>query len=182
MNLKRISLGSFQLSSGQMAVSDPCYDRSTSDDLRGELKNVKTGTWNAFSFQGDVPSWGERIHELQVLHQTVSYETASNSTWSREESFDVGVDSGQAGFFDNSQYPYGNIGEYGETETFYGRVCETTLNESSGGIIDNFGVASSSGYGDGCYQCYTLRNEQDEIIGAKIIFIAPESEENDVEI
>jgi hypothetical protein len=182
MNLKRISLGSFQLGSGQMAVSDPCYDRSSSDDMRGELSNVKNGTWNAFSLRGDVPMWGDRIHELQVLHESISYEAASNDTWTQEKSFHVGVDSGQAGFFDNAKYPYGNIGEYGETETFYGRVCETTMGGSSGGIIEDFGVASSTGYGDGCYQCFVLRNEQDEIVGSKIIFISPESEENDVEI
>ena len=38
------------------------------------------------------------------------------------------------------------------------------------------GVASSSGYGDGGYDCYVARNNEGEIIGIRIVYI---SEEND---
>ena len=40
-----INLGSFEVVSGKLAVSDPCYD--TDVWCRGELENCKLGNWVA---------------------------------------------------------------------------------------------------------------------------------------
>lgn len=155
-----------------MAVSDPCYDRDSNlSKIRGILDNVKTGTWNAFTMNGKLNGWGPRIFELQVFHESCSPEHGDDSIWMSASEFEVGVDSGQAGFFDDEKYPYGDLGEYAESDSFYGRACELTLNESGGGILNGFGAVSCSGIGDGCYECYVLHDEKDEIIGAKIIFL-----------
>lgn len=177
MNLKRTALGSFQQTSTQMAATDPCYDSDVPNDIRGILSNVKTGTWNAYAVSSKHDS---SVMELQVLHESCSPESGDSSVWMRLEGFQVGVDSGQAGFFDNAKYPYGNLGEYSEKESFYRKASELTI-DGAGGIVDNFGAVTSSGDGDGCYECYALYDDQDGIVGAKIIFLDTDSE-NDLEI
>lgn len=92
-------------------------------------------------------------------------------------------DSGQAGFFCDSIYPKGETGEFGDKETFYGVACDATLEtEHSAGIIFNKGFLSSSGFGDGGYNLYLHKtNDTGEVIGAKIVFIGDEDEEEDYE-
>jgi len=103
----------------------------------------------------------------------------------------IGVDSGQCGIFDADNYPGGNsTGEYDDKNSFYGKVCELTSNEhgeeadksipyNTYGIIDGFGVVSSTGYGDGCYTAYGIKNENGELIAVKIVFLEDETEKDD---
>ena len=42
-----IDLGKFDVVSGRLAVSDPCYDEDVW--CRGELENAKNGYWLAFA-------------------------------------------------------------------------------------------------------------------------------------
>lgn len=173
MKLKRYFLGSFEQSSNKMIATDPCYDRGVSNDIRVIIDGVKPGKWCASVLRGEFSSWGERIAELQVLYEDVSTENADNAAWMRCSDNMVGVDSGQAGLFDESKYPYDNLGEYGDDESFYGRACNITCNDTGirGGVLEGFGAVSSSGIGDGGYECYVLHNASDEIVGAKIIYL-----------
>jgi hypothetical protein len=79
------------------------------------------------------------------------------------ESNDIGVDSGQAGFFDAEFY----IG--GDDQKFYDQVCDLTLNGDNAGVIA-FGAVSSSGWGDGCYELQTIRHDG-EVVAARIVFM-----------
>lgn len=88
---------------------------------------------------------------------------------------DVGVDSGQAGFFDVAQYALSVSTEENE-KPFYDSVCNLTLDDKSFGTL-HFGTVSSSGYGDGGYNCYFRRNDLGEVIEAVIVFIAEYDEE-----
>ncbi len=97
---------------------------------------------------------------------SVSWETVSG---------EVGVDSGQAGIFDDVQYGDGD-GEYGDTDTWYGRMCETTSDPIGAGVQPE-GVVSSSGFGDGGYDCQVIRSSNKDIVGVRIVFITHEDEE-----
>jgi hypothetical protein len=166
----------FVIVSGKIRVTDPCYTKDTW--CSGVLENCMNGKW----FAGKVVwgneatgGWGNRIAELQIWHEShVGSECYENS------GIDVGVDSGQAGFFDEGSYPEGETGEYGELDTFYGKICEGTANENYLGIANvGFGVATSSGYGDGGYDCFIRRDHEGRIVAAKIVFISAESEEDE---
>mgnify|MGYP003297398165 CR=1 FL=1 len=56
-------------------------------------------------------------------------------------------------------------------DEFYHKVCELTLSDARGGTVDDCGVVSESGYGDGVYVCHVKRESNGYIVEAKIIFI-----------
>lgn len=112
-------------------------------------------------------------------------ETPLGDEW-QLSGIDVGVDSGQAGFFDVAKYALSvsdksaSRANRGETfEAFYDSVCNMTLEDKSFGTL-HFGCVSSSGYGDGGYDCYFRRNDVGQVIEALIAFI-PEYEEEETE-
>lgn len=219
----------FNVSSNQLRVTDPCYTKGTW--CAGVLENVLPGKWIAekvVASNEETGGWGDRIAELCIWHGDYIGKVDAHEL----TKIDVGVDSGQAGFFDESQYPEGETGEYGDLDTFYGKVCDGTkgeyhtteekvyddafLEEYSAALKESpqwkadpskweqkledmrtkvryrsepdylgianvgFGVATHSGYGDGGYDCFVGRNEDGEIVAARIVFISDEEEdEND---
>lgn len=93
---------------------------------------------------------------------------------------DVGVDSGQAGFFDLAKYAL-SLADKDDSrsrreskdsvfEAFYDSVCNLTLDDKSFGTLQ-FGTVSSSGYGDGSYNCYARRDDFGTVVEAVIIFL-----------
>lgn len=90
--------------------------------------------------------------------------------------FDVGVDSGQAGFFDANDYPE----DGGEDEAFYETCCRQTLDHNAG-IVERFGrnmgAVSSTGWGDGSYDCHYVTDDQGQVIAAGILYIVDPEEE-----
>lgn len=93
--------------------------------------------------------------------------------------FEVGVDSGQAGFFDDARFKKHNGGD---DESFYEKACDTTLSRMQAGVIDE-GAVCNSGYGDGGYVCiFHNSNDEDGLVDfAYIIFICEYEDEEDVE-
>lgn len=70
----------------------------------------------------------------------------------------------------------------------YKRFCEWTrdANKSRPTIqyfdantIDGLGFVSSSGYGDGCYTCWTAHDDEGKIIAIRVEFIGEEDEEEE---
>lgn len=157
-------LGTFQVKSGEMMVSDPCYSRDTW--CQGILKNVKNGEWVAYVEKGQT-DWGNRCWSVYVVHS--DYPQTNHFTQRVE--FEVGVDSGQAGFFDNAKY-HGGEDRYGE-DGWYDICCKATLDSKLGANVIDGGVVSSSGFGDGSYHCHVAKIGN-QIIGAKITFISEE--------
>lgn len=51
------------------------------------------------------------------------------------------------------------------------------LEKLDAGVIDNRGLVSSSGYGDGSYYCWTAKNNDDKIVSIRVEFISEENEE-----
>ncbi len=160
-------VGTFSLTEGSMRVSDPCY---TVDTWCAGVVPAKPGTWTATLLYSDQDTWGTRVSAILVEH-----ETHLGPKPMYHSSIDVGVDSGQCGLFAAQEYPSGkSTGEYGDTSSFYGRACRITLDsEEKGGILDNMGVVSRSGFGDGSYTLLTshLDHSGEENTALMVVFI-----------
>lgn len=151
-------LGGFEMTSQTMRVSDPCYDRDVW--CCGTFGKCKTGTWEAGP-------------DYSVIRQRKVYQMKDG--W-LEQPIDVGVDSGQAGFYDEAFYQDNSIfkgmpePEHDYGDLWYNHACDITLSERSAGVMP-YGVVSSSGFGDGSYVCYTHKGSDGEIDFAFVIFI-----------
>jgi len=133
-----------------------------------------------------------RVAYIHIVAQGFEKEfdptTELNFNWERSD-IDVGVDSGQAGFFDVAKYAL-SVADKDDSrsrrdsqdstfEAFYDSVCNLTLEDKSFGVVE-FGAVSSSGYGDGGYTCYFRRNSLGEVIEAMITFLE-DCEDEDTE-
>lgn len=186
-------IGKFQVESGKLRVSDPCYDKDTW--CAGEIKNVKNGEWQACVSYSDEGNWGIRVATLICVHKdhklgTWDKHPLDDNTW-KKQSFEVGVDSGQAGIFDDKYFKDDSVvaNLTGKDrlykneilcpkEPWYSWCCDRTLAEDSAGVIP-FGAVSSSGYGDGCYECY-IKEINGEVIGVAVDFGLLNDEEEEV--
>ncbi|WP_018759950.1 DUF4241 domain-containing protein [Paenibacillus terrigena] len=165
-------LGQFEMTSGKMVVSDPCYDLKETIII-GVLENVLNGTWNAQVHKTELGDWGEVCSKLIVFHSAFA-ERQDELAWIKCK-FIVGVDSGQAGIFDVNNYRLPDPGvqemEPDMTDSdWYYACCDITESEEEAGVLDGC-VVSHSGLGDGAYAAYYAANDQNQVIGVKIIFI-----------
>lgn len=155
------------LVSGDLTVQDPCY---RDDWLRNVVTKVKPGRWLAVA--SPMATESDRIGMLTVAHvrQPVFSDPA--------ETFEVGVDSGQAGVF-----PIAPTAESSNElwTKWYDKVCDATLSSHGWGIIDENSVASSSGYGDGSYRATVYRDYAGEAVKITIEFDYFEDEDEDYE-
>jgi len=175
-------LGRFEISKGEVVVSDPCYPKGIW--CQGILSGVKTGLWKAVARTCDS---GERVGELIAFHEAHGSLMDLRFQW-KKEYFSVGVDSGQAGFFQEDKYR--NDACVGDTpipewldtrkegDKWYGSCCTITI-DAMAGVLDG-GVVASSGYGDGIYDVYTAE-ENGEIVAMKLVFIEEDEEWDDEE-
>ena len=53
------------------------------------------------------------------------------------------------------------------------------LSKSDGNTTDGFGLVSSSGYGDGGYNCWTYKNEDGKIVAIRVEFITEDDYEDE---
>jgi len=157
-------IGDFKVN-GPMLISDPCYDRGIW--CQKEV-DVKKGDWVA---RVDYNKDESRVKELIVLHKDNRY--PSEKIW--ELLCDtITVDSGSCGIFDSKAFSNEEyIPASFETEyrnRWLGFCCSFLRNDQMAGVFSH-GVVSCSGYGDGCYELYAAYNQQQEIIGLKLVFI-----------
>lgn len=173
--IERLKLGSFAVGSDAIKASDPCYD---DDTWCAGYFDALNGEWEAVAVISDERDWGHRVAELVVHH--VDHTDASEF---EKCEFEAGVDSGQFGFYDLNRWRTEGAGrgEFGEKGSFYGDVCELTLDEKKkgipGGVINGFGAVTRSGYGDGGYSVYVVRGEDGKAVAAKVVFISDEDED-----
>lgn len=188
-------LGKFEIVSGKVRVSDPCYDLKTW--CAATIENVKNGTWLALAEMEH-----GRISILEARHESCGTEDFMELVGN-----EAGVDSGQAGIFDLQHFkddsvvpkdlelePYGNNDEAGDR--WYDLCCSKTVGEDTpyhyegdkvvfdkvertakdkAGVIP-FGCVSSSGYGDGGYPI-SVAHEKGEVVGIRITYIGEEEDE-----
>jgi hypothetical protein len=162
-------VGSFQIKSGSVVVSDPCYDLGTW--CQGVLKNVKNGKWNASTLTTD-----NHTAVLIASHESIKNKIAYTCPSWNDEKFEVGVDAGLAGIFDAPEFN-SEDDNYDDLNSWYRRCCEASY---PSGIIENSGVVSSSGFGDGNYICRTITKDN-EIVAIMIDFGILEEDEEEPE-
>lgn len=155
------------ITSGKLRVTDPCYNRdyNTTPGLVTVL-DVPVGEW--------VVEGGPEEGRISIYRRDVSVTR-------RHPVSNIGVDSGQVCFADDSQYPVGDIGDYGDLNSFYGRVCRLTLNEDTegreSGVLEDWCFASSTSYGDGTYPVEVGYSADDEVASVTVLFGDEDDEE-----
>ncbi len=158
----------------EVVVSDPCYSPDTW--CQGVVKNMLPGFYHCGGEIVETNGWGRRVSKIRILHETAS----EIPVYLEEESFEVGVDSGQAGIYD-AEYYYDQYRDKSQREDWYNRVCDATWDENSGfawDAIDGKCIVSASGYGDGSYVCRTGKNAAGQVIYVEIDY-GIEDEEDD---
>ncbi len=166
--VKDINLGTLDFGN-KVVVSDPCYDPGVLYAVK--VNNMKPGRYYATARIADCDDWGERVASLQISH-----EDYPNPCFGFPLRQVAGVDSGQCGFWDVDKY----ADAYKiKRDEFYDAACNATL-EKFGGIIDDIGVVSASGYGDGCYAIYGAYVD-DECVALEIRYIDEEEEDDEEE-
>ena len=167
-----VSLGSFEVVSEELVVADPC--RAPGTWCMGRLKRVRPGHWNAGASIADAGAWGDRVAMLSVWHEDAP---EKDELCSGEADFDVGVDSGQVGFFDAAHYRDSSVIDAAPQRSWsdgenlwYDHCCALTLSSTQAGVLP-FGAVSASGFGDGGYSCLYYTNSAGEILRAEIAFI-----------
>ena len=163
-----MNIGEFTVESGRIRVTDPCYEPDTW--CAYVIDDAKKGLWTA-----KLSYMEGRVSELRINH--FSHSTVEPAAKTDAQ---IGVDSGQAGFYDDAFFVENHGGEYGELDTFYGKNCNATI-EHDTGIIEECGVVSSSGWGDGVYDLYVARDKDGLVIAAKIVFLYDEEDEDEEE-
>ena len=167
-------LGEFEIKSGEVIVSDPCYAIGTW--CQGLVRNVKNGTWVA-----DVACLEESGRNAFLVVHHKDYIMPMGTVWEQLD-FDIGVDSGQAGFYDYAGYKKDDsvpgsikntlgfdLNEPGEK--FYAFNCDLTLKtEHDAGVLPT-GAVASSGYGDGSYTVSVVKDEEGKVVAMEVIFI-----------
>ena len=185
----------FLIKSGKIVASDPCYTLEPPTWCMGVVESVKNGEWIAKIETLDTMWGGNRVSKLIVAHPDVVAINGEEITITKEfpdEPLDFrgGVDSGQFGFFDFDSYRNDepvkaievkfNNSDKEDGEHFYGVCCDLKLSEKSWGTLPN-GVVSSSGFGDGNYDVFGIKNDANEYVAFMVVFIGEEEEEEEEE-
>jgi hypothetical protein len=122
-----------------------------------------------------------RVAYLHIRHYNAQshfdHEAEFDSTWA-DSTIDVGVDSGQAGFFDLALFRQMCASE-AVRDKFYDEICALTGKTDVQWGVHPVGTVSSTGWGDGSYQCLVRRDEELRLIEAIIIYMPEYVEEED---
>ena len=175
-----ITLGTFQVTSGKLIISDPCYgyDEENNEDLQVLLKSAKRGDWSA------TVSYDEE----EVVHQLVVFwgNTEPEGEWIPIDQM-IAVDSAQAGifdftFFDDDEKILDEVENVYDIEMdddvskYYIACCDAVASEQQGGIVPG-GAVAMSGYGDGLYQVYIKQDASGEVVSVLIDFLESDEDE-----
>lgn len=143
----------------EMVISDPCYNFPPNEKVGPHRVPVLHGSWRFNIGRED-----GRVKKVYLTHVDNSFKDL------KSEKFECGVDSGQLGFFCSSVYPQGETGEYGDLTSFYGRVCEDTINGIF--LVENGkGLCTNSGYGDGLYTVFGSKREDGKFVSFEVDFM-----------
>lgn len=163
LSLQILPCGSFRCDGALLAI-DPCYgDSGEGISLAGARGEYRA--WSVIRGQGE---WGARRAELWICAdgETPLSQFPGAAGW-RLEPGSVGVDSGQAGFFSLESFSRAKSDPALEAP-FYRGCCEASSRLGAGSLA--FGSVSSSGDGDGGYDCLSLRGPDGDLLAARLEF------------
>ena len=167
----------------KVLVSDPCYDYPTW--CTGTVENVKPGKYEtSVEYWEDTdPFFRGRVSVLYAILEGLNKESLN---WEITEA-DIGVDSGQCGIYDfESVKDIIGTGEYNEKDSFYAKACACTNDDKLQyqelkdlDNINSIGVVSRSGVGDGSYDLY-IAKQDDQVVGFKVVYLIDDEEDEDI--
>lgn len=156
---RAVSVGSFEVASGEVLVTDPCY----TEERSWTRLSVKNGVWKAAVFRSHFDgSFGSRPAELHAYHE--QHLDDDLVVWNRGGFMDV--DSGQGGIFDASSYPTSEP----TRKSWYEQLIDITCYNDFAGAIEG-GCVSSSGFGDGSYKIFSGSTEGGTVVAIRIQFV-----------
>lgn len=180
-------IGTFTLESGVMRISDPCYKKDVW--CTGIIPNCRTGRWEAVTAYYNDGLFGRRVSMLaaRAVDSSASFDLLDELGDLAVGDFDVGVDSGQAGMYDDATYGLDSIAEslptppdkiYGTEpgSLWYSCCCEATDTEIRADVLPN-GVVSRSGFGDGGYTAFYHIGQDKKVDLIAIQYIDEEMED-----
>lgn len=136
----------------------------------------------------------KRTQFLHIKHESIPEFTSFDSDdWQYNSKFNVGVDSGQAGFFDEEWYTneYGGDKD-GDDRSMYFAICDVAgdidalksdkvdeyrYRHSEEKINLEYGILTQTAHGDGSAPLYFRTNDKDEVIEVVYHYDANEEEE-----
>lgn len=176
LKLKEQLLGKFEVITPHVLVTDPCYAKDTW--CLGKVDNAKIGVWEAYILLSDEGRWGMRVATLVTYHRDQIKHISSDSCLWQKTDHDIGVDSGQAGVFNADLIPdESSQRDNPEWSSWYNSLYE----EGCKAKVIEGGVVSSTGYGDGSYNSYTVTDTHGEVIAIKIEFITEDEDEDEID-
>ncbi|USK33078.1 DUF4241 domain-containing protein [Bacillus sp. F19] len=165
------TVGTFTVESGELIVTDPCYQVDDENEMQIILSNVKKGNWTtSISYSNE-----EVVKSLLVFYG----ENKPSGKWHDCDKL-IGVDSAQAGIFDleafgrgdTIQFELKNVNDIEIAEDglkYYVACCDIVASDAQGGVVPG-GAVSMSGYGDGMYEVKVKYNVSKEVVGVMIDF------------
>lgn len=155
---KKTRVGTFEVQSGRIMVSDPCYAGG------GTGFAAVNGTW-----VGEIEESNEGEFGLRVSRLTAYLKGSKAEFTPSDRHGSVDVDSGQMSISDAASY--GRL-----PDELYEDVCDVTR---PAGIVEGFAVASSTGYGDGGYGLFTNIDKSGRVVAVSVVFIGDEEDLDD---
>lgn len=167
-------IGTMAIKSGGVVCSDPCYASGT---WCADRQNALNGVYNVYIVKYDDDIWGSRNSLLEIIHTNFDKKDKSMHLLWEDGGVSVGVDSGTFGFFDREYYDKYHKGDNENVDSddaWYDKyICGYDGNER---LIENLGVWSQSGFGDGSYWLEFIYHPTDDcIVGARAVFIDDET-------
>ena len=135
MNRKWETTGSIEIGNS-VVVSDPCYPPGTW--CMATFGSMLPGRYLCKTQVSDEKEWGMRVSAIMLVHEGFSKKSPSKVELLRN----IGVDSGQRGFYDEKYFTEKSDRKSGTWDRWYKKVSDMTLRERSG-IIDFIGDACS---------------------------------------
>lgn len=182
-----VTIGGFEMTCSTMRAPDPSYDDTIW--CYKIISDCVPSNWEAaVSYNGD-SAVGRGVTLLAIRH-TGSLRTFAkcNQVWVDKQyihyktgweicDLEVGVDSGQAGLFDDAYYHDDSVvsampeAERDFDTPWYNHCCDQSLGERQAGVIPYGAVAYC---GDGSYTTLQHKNEQGQVDCAVILFLPEE--------
>ena len=140
--MEKVFIGTLELGD-KVDITDPCYNK---DVWCRMTTDCKAGTYYAYANIND---------EGRVAYLEISLNGLDRRGIIVDEIGEIGVDAGMAGFFNNKP-------DYPDSE--WSEMCDKywCKKDENGAYLDywllDYGVVSSSGYGDGCYPVLANKN------------------------
>ena len=198
MKTKRYKLGEIELKDS-VYVSDPCYDTETW--CQALVENLKPGKYIGYMKKADFGPGGFggiRVTDIWITHTDYPHLYPVKIL---DPNIDIGVDSVQAGIYDEEYYEKHHIPKL--DEHWYDEQFELIYYYDTNGndfmepypvmnkktnklewvypdpkqerrlgiVMDEKGIVCLSGFGDGSYDLYARKNKEGQIIGLRINFI-----------